>query len=112
MSEFSQDRQFKRESLKLALVMLIFVLGTIAHQSSLPVLEGNDEVRHYNYAVWMAETWRLPDRATHETNVMGQETGQPPLTYWVDAVVWRALNLPLAEASNAELDPVRNPWFT
>ena len=107
MTVFSQHK-----SSKLALVMLLFTLGALAYQSSLPVLEGNDEVRHYNYAVWLAETWRLPDRATHEANIMGQETGQPPLTYWVDAVLWRALNLPIEEANNAILDPVRNPWFT
>ena len=98
--------------------MLLFVTGILAYQRALPVLEGNDELWHYNYVNWLRLTWRLPDRSTPLTNPMRQETGQPPLRYGLDALIFDTLGLPTQgleggePGGNGNLSDVSNPWFT
>src|ERR1041385_5699989 len=96
--------------LKLTVLLLVFVAGVLAHQAALPTLEGNDEALHYNYAVYVRETHQLPDRNVIDKNTTQQETGQPPLTYVVDAVLFDLLKLPNQSASDAEMSPERNRW--
>src|SRR5579859_2417815 len=103
---------------KFCVLMLLFVAGILAYQRALPVLEGNDELWHYNYVNWLRLTWRLPDRSTPLTNPMRQETGQPPLRYGLDALIFDALGLPTQgleggePGGNGNLSDVSNPWFT
>src|SRR5579859_4860760 len=85
---------YRSAPLKFVVLLLLFVAAVLVYQHALPVLEGNDELWHYNYVSWLRLTWRLPDRATPHTNPMRQETGQAPLRYWLDAVIFDALGLP------------------
>ncbi len=102
-----------RSSLKLMVVLALFVVGVLAQQAALPVVEGNDEVLHTNYLIWLRATGTLPDRSGYLTNSTRQESGQPPLTYWVAARFLDLLNLPTANIDLlSELSPVRNRWFT
>jgi hypothetical protein len=56
---------------------------------------------------------RLPDRASFVENSARQESGQPPLTYWVAAQFLRLLNLPMHTDDLPKiLNPLRNLWFT
>ncbi len=92
------------------LILFIFIVGLF--QSVLPVLEGNDELLHVAYSIWVRETWRLPDRAAHQSNSMLQETGQPPLTYIFGAIFIKAAGIP-PNSDNPQItvDPMRNRWF-
>ncbi|MEP7289020.1 MAG: glycosyltransferase family 39 protein [Chloroflexota bacterium] len=102
-----------RRYFKLCLLLVVFTAGVLAHQLALPVMEGNDETMHYNYITWLRMTWRLPNRAANATNMTRQESGQPPLTYWVAAHVFDLLQLPHNNIDLLrDMETARNPWFT
>jgi 4-amino-4-deoxy-L-arabinose transferase-like glycosyltransferase len=98
---------------KFILLLAVFSLGVLAMQAALPVMEGNDETIHFNYLTVLRTTGRLPDRATYATNPARQESGQPPLYYWVTVKVFDLLNLPRHTTDLwADLADNRNQWFT
>ncbi|WP_119065379.1 glycosyltransferase family 39 protein [Aggregatilinea lenta] len=102
-----------KPSLKLVILLALFAVGVIVHQSALPVMEGNDEVLHTNYLIWLRANGTLPDRTGYLTNSTRQESGQPPLAYWVAARCLDLLDLPRPNIDLlTELSPVRNRWFT
>jgi len=98
---------------KFLVILLVFIAGTLACQTVLPIVEGPDEVLHYNYVLWLRLNHRLPDRTTFRTNMTLQETGQPPLTYAAAAFVLDLFRVPIV---NTDLLPglrnVRNHWFS
>ena len=106
LSSLRQHRAF------LALVLL-FTIGVLLEQITLPVMEGGDEYLHYSYVQYLLRENQLPDRTTFLTNSMQQQSGQPPLVYWTAAMLMRLANLP-ADDDNAmwarSLD-FRNPWY-
>src|SRR5688572_11559572 len=87
--------QLNRHRFYLIVILLMFAVGVLLHQLTLPILEGNDETLHYNYVLWLRLYKVLPDRTTRTTNMVRQETGQAPLVYWVAATVLDFLNAPL-----------------
>jgi 4-amino-4-deoxy-L-arabinose transferase-like glycosyltransferase len=102
-----------RPSFKLLILLALFAVGVMAHQTALPVMEGNDEVLHTNYVIWLRAHGTLPDRTGYLTNSTRQESGQPPLTYWVAARFMDLLDLPSPDIDLlSELSPARNRWFT
>lgn len=108
-----QSMRLTGSSRKLLVVLAMFVVGVMAYQRALPVMEGNDEVLHANYLIWLRATGTLPDRSGYLTNSTRQESGQPPLAYWVAARFLDLLKLPTANIDLlTELSPVRNRWFT
>lgn len=92
-------------------ILLLFTLGVAVQQAVLPVLEGNDEELHFNYVNKLRNENRLPDRASFATNTTLQESGQPPLGYWVAAEALRLFNVP-PRPEKLDLSHAINPWFT
>ncbi|MCC7450347.1 MAG: glycosyltransferase family 39 protein [Anaerolineae bacterium] len=98
---------------RLLVLLALFVIAVLIHQMTLPTLEGSDETLHLNYVNLLRNENRLPDRATYLTNSTWQESGQPPLGYWVAAQFLRLFNLPnLPDDLLQRLTPVSNHWFT
>ncbi len=91
-------------------ILILFVIGIFIYQATIPVLEGNDEMVHYNYFTWLRMTHVLPDRSEYLTNWTAQESGQPPLTYWVAAAVADLLRLPRYDGDTRTLANTRNLW--
>ncbi len=99
---------------RLGLLLLLVLLGTAVQQNVLPLMEGADEPLHYTYAEYLRQVNHLPDRATFMTNPTRQESGQPPLAYWLASLLPRALGLDTfpAEEVHPYLETVKNRWFT
>jgi len=98
---------------RFVVLLALFVIAVLIHQMTLPTLEGSDETLHLNYVNLLRNENRLPDRATYLTNSTWQESGQPPLGYWVAAQFLRLFNLPnLPDDLLQRLTPVSNHWFT
>ncbi|MEP7289784.1 MAG: glycosyltransferase family 39 protein [Chloroflexota bacterium] len=94
-------------------LLVLFICGGLAHQATLPVMEAFDESLHYNYTTWLRTHSSLPDRTLVPSNKLGQESSQPPLTYWVNAMVSNLLNVPLSDLdSYGALLDARNIWAT
>lgn len=101
-----------RRRVRFGLLLLLFIIGVLAQQATLPVMEGFDESLHYNYAVWLRTEHSLPDRATDRTNGPRQESSQPPLTYWIYATTLNLLNAPFnPDDTPAVWGQARNLWF-
>ncbi|MEP7285733.1 MAG: glycosyltransferase family 39 protein [Chloroflexota bacterium] len=98
-------------SLRFWLLLGLFVAGALLHQAVHPVMEGLDEALHYNYVTLLRTENHLPDRATRDYNSTRQESGQPPLTYWVAARFLDLLNLPATDSDvRTDLRQALNPW--
>lgn len=95
-------------------LLALFVAGVLAQGLALPAMEGSDESIHSTYTELMRRGFQLPDRATFRTNATRQESGQPPLTYWLAAQGANALQLPSRDpdALLAHLNSIRNSWLT
>lgn len=96
------------------LLLLVFAVGVVAQGWTLPVMEGSDESVHTTYIELLRRENRLPDRATFHNNSTRQESGQPPLTYWLAAQVANTLRLPSTDPDEiyAHLQAIRNTWLT
>jgi hypothetical protein len=94
------------------MLLALFALAVIVHQSVLPPLEGSDEILHYTYVEWLRAENRLPDRLSIATNCTRQESGQPPLTYAVGALLLNLLNVPTVDCDQAMQysEAITNPW--
>ena len=99
---------------RLILLLLLVAVGAAVQQNVLPLMEGTDEPLHTAYAEFLRQENRLPERATYMTNPTRQESGQPPLAYWLASLLPRALNLPIVppESIHPYLETVKNRWFT
>lgn len=106
-------RQISTPNPRFLLLLALFVAGALFHAATLPVLEGNDELLHFNYVRWLRAENRLPDRADSISSGVRQESGQPPLAYWIYARFFDLLNLPRYPTDIAlTLQDVRNKWST
>ena len=93
------------------IILLVFSGGVAVYQALHPFMEGVDEDLHFNYVNFMRNENRLPDRLTFASNTMRQESGQPPLTYWVAARFLDLLNLPhYTDDVRVDLQALRNSW--
>src|SRR5262245_1316413 len=103
-----------RKHQRFLLLVLLYLVAVIATQATLPVLEGTaDEQFHLNYVLWLQGEKRLPDRTTYVSNTMQQESGQPPLTYWVAATTLDLLGIPAYHGNPLnDVYESRNLWFT
>jgi 4-amino-4-deoxy-L-arabinose transferase-like glycosyltransferase len=103
-----------RKHSRFLLLLALFFAGVAARQMVLPVMEGSDEHLHYNYVEWLRTENRLPERATYMENSMVQESGQPPLTYWLYTLPLRLLNMPSVDGLEvmAHLHAVKNRWIS
>jgi 4-amino-4-deoxy-L-arabinose transferase-like glycosyltransferase len=101
-----------RKHRRFLLLLALFIAGVLIHQFTLPLFEGSDELEHYNYVEYLRTDQTLPDRDLHLENTTRQESGQPPLTYWLGAQVLNALNLksPGDEYLFDYAQTVRNRW--
>lgn len=97
------------------LLLVLFAAGSLMQQRQLPVLEGSDEVLHFNYSMLLYAENQLPDRATRNTNATQQASGQPPLSYWVGSLLLRILNQPVVDGDTLlhyTGEVVRNRWYS
>ncbi|MEP7289786.1 MAG: glycosyltransferase family 39 protein [Chloroflexota bacterium] len=94
-------------------MLILFVVGTLAHQATLPIMEGFDEDVHYSYITRLRADNRLPDRRTREADGTNQESSQPPFAYWATATLFNILRLPPDNGAILnKLRDSRNLWFT
>jgi len=100
--------------IRLLLLLIIFTLGVIGQMAILPPAEASDEILHYTYVEWLRAEKRLPDRLSYRTNCTRQESGQPPLTYVLGALLLNIINVPAVDCAQAlaYFDSVNNPWDT
>src|SRR5258708_10110039 len=102
-----------RQHIGFLVLLALFIGGVLAHQMTMPVMEGYDDTLNDKYVARLRADNRLPDRAGELTNGTREESSQPPLTYWTAAMVMNLLNVPPDKADPlSELDNVRNMWFT
>lgn len=96
------------------LLLGLYIIGVLVHGATLPVMEGSDEPIHYTYVELVRTDHRLPDRTNVRQNSTRQESGQPPLTYWLAAQTANLLNLPSPgdDEALAHMYTVRNEWIT
>ena len=96
------------------LLLVVFAAGVLAQGWAMPAMEGSDESVHTTYIELLRRDNRLPDRASFHENSTRQESGQPPLTYWLAAQVANALRLPSTDPDEiyAHLQSIRNTWLT
>ncbi len=97
------------------LLLALFIAGSLFQQRQLPVLEGSDEVLHFNYTMQLYAENQLPDRATRNTNATQQASGQPPLSYWIGSLLLRALNSPIVDGDTLlhyTGEVIRNRWYS
>jgi hypothetical protein len=98
---------------RFVVLLCLYVFAVLFTQLTLPVLEGTaDEQFHLSYVLYLHAEKRLPDRQTYVTNSTRQESGQPPLTYWIAATALDLLGFKLyvGHLPN-DLYDVRNLWF-
>src|SRR5258708_3248832 len=106
----TEDRMWRRHR-PFIVLLLVFVIGAAVYQILFPFMEGVDEDLHFNYVNLLRNENRLPDRQTVLSDTMRQESGQPPLTYWVAARVLDLLHLPrYTDDARLDLQTLRNPW--
>src|SRR5689334_15426119 len=95
------------------MLLLLFALAVLLAQYLTPVMEGKDELVHYNYVEYLRQQNRPPDRTTYLTNSTRQASGQPPLFYWLTGLPLRLLD-PAFEDGQLLLDnlyhTVHNNW--
>src|SRR5690242_8339397 len=103
-----------QNQMRLLLLLGLFTAGVIAQMAVLPPAEASDEILHYTYVEWLRAEKRLPDRFSHEDNCTRQESGQPPLTYYVGAVFLDLLKAPRIDCDVAMdyFNFIDNPWKT
>jgi 4-amino-4-deoxy-L-arabinose transferase-like glycosyltransferase len=103
-----------RTHIQLLGLLLLFTLGVIGQMTVLPPAEASDELLHYTYVELLRAEKRLPDRFSHEDNCTRQESGQPPLTYMLGAVMLELLNAPRVDCdvAMAYFNYIDNPWKT
>lgn len=77
----------------LSVLCVTFTLLVLMHTAATPVFEAPDEVWHYAYVRWLAAGHGLPAMDNNESGA-NQEVAQPPLYYWVAALV----SAPFADA--------------
>jgi len=100
-----------RQHRRLLLLLALFTVTALVYQINLPVLEGNDETHHFNYINWLRTQRTLPDRVDPTSSGAMQESGQPPLAYWITAVFLDVLNVPRQSGDVMKLAAdARNPW--
>ena len=94
------------------LLLILFALGVIGQMIALPPAEGSDEILHFTYVEWLRNQNRLPDRSAHASNYTLQESGQPPLTYALGAILLNLVNAPMVDCLQAlhYFDSINNPW--
>ena len=106
-------RRWLRSHNPFLILLALFIVAGVLTQLSLPPLEGVDETLHDNYVVRLRADGMLPDRSTNRTNGTRQESGQPPLTYWVMASFLNVIGAPLDRQDPlSELNSIRNLWYT
>lgn len=98
---------------RVALLLVLSVVGAWAHGRAMPLLEGGDEWLQFAYVEHLRTTGTLPDRTATDSPIR-QQSGQPPLTYAVSALPSLLLRLPPADtvALYNTLQRERNFWFT
>ena len=87
-----------RRRAMLALILLGYLLLTLAYGAVNPLFEAPDEHWHFFTAVSIADTGRLPRVEDPPDEFLGQEAAQPPLYYLLGAALlapfdttgWRA----------------------
>src|SRR5688572_16982734 len=77
-------------------------------------MEGSDESIHSTYIELLRHENRLPSRLDVRQSSTRQESGQPPLTYWIAARIADGLRLPSTDdgALLEHLNSIRNTWLT
>lgn len=87
----------------LPLILISYCLITLGYSVVNPLFEAPDEHHHFFTALHIAETGMLPP--ADETTLARQEAAQPPLYYWLVALVMAPL-----DTTNAAADLWSNPY--
>lgn len=89
----------------LRLVLLGYLLITIGYGVVTPLFEAPDENWHYFTVQYVADNWQLPIVEDKYDEFLSQEAAQPPLYYWLGAVLIAPL-----DTSGAREDVWLNPF--
>lgn len=76
-------------------ILLGFTLLAVTYSVVTPVFEAPDELYHFHFVNYLASTWRLPIQPVVEGAPVGpwaQEGSQPPLAYFLAALLIRPLD--------------------
>jgi hypothetical protein len=86
LNDLKQERRLSG----LCVIVLGYLLLSVAFHRASPPLEVSDEAGHMNYVLRMRETHRLPRVEPNDQRPMGiQELAQPPLYYALGAIlIW------------------------
>ena len=98
----------------LLVILAVFLTATYTQSAVLPLMEGSDEILHAAYVEHLRTTNQLPNRTTSDTNCTRQESGQPPLTYAMAALLLNIANRPLIDCDQLrhDFDSRQNPWLS
>jgi Dolichyl-phosphate-mannose-protein mannosyltransferase len=99
-----------RNHWRFLILLGLFIAAVLAQRVVLPAMEGGDEYLNYNYVQFLVDENRLPNRATHLSNSMQQQSGQPPLMYWTASLLVRLFKLPM-DGSLERYEARKNPWY-
>lgn len=94
-------------------ILLLYALAVIVQSSMLPLMEGSDEILHTAYVEHLRQHRTLPDRNLNFENCTQQESGQPPLSYFLAALLLDVANRPLVDCDQLRetYDSQLNPWL-
>ena len=88
------------------MILLAYLLVTLAYGVVNPLFEAPDEHWHYFTAQYIADMRQLPVVANEYDAWLSQEAAQPPLYYWLSSWVIR-----LVETGNPREQVWLNPFF-
>ena len=71
----------------LSLLLGLYIVLGIVYSVTTPIMEASDELWHYPMAKYIADHWSLPVQEPGVETPWRQEGSQPPLYYWVSAVL-------------------------
>ena len=94
------------------LILVAYCAAAFVQSRALPPMEGSDETLHVAYVEYLRQYDALPDRSQRDENCTAQESGQPPLTYALAALVLNIARRPLIDCNlrREAYTAHRNAW--
>ncbi|MEM6529691.1 MAG: hypothetical protein AAF653_15435, partial [Chloroflexota bacterium] len=79
---------------RFVLLLALFIAATITQSLTFPIGEGSDEPLHIAYVAYLRENRALPVRENYLESCTRQQSGQPPLTYVLAALLLDVTRVP------------------
>ncbi len=71
----------------IGLILVLFLVLGVYYSVTVPIFEAPDEMQHFFFARYVADTWDLPVQTPNTPALWAQEGSQPPLYYLLAALV-------------------------